>query len=41
MLDDGLLVGGEGGALVKEGADLALELADGPVAFERGDAVQA
>lgn len=34
MLDDGLFVGGKPGALVEQGADLALELTDGPTAFE-------
>lgn len=33
-LDDSLLIGGQPGALVKQGADLALELALGPVALE-------
>lgn len=34
VLDDGLLIGGEAGALVEQGADLPLELADGPAALE-------
>ena len=34
VIDDGFFVRGKGGAVVEEGADLALELADGPVGFE-------
>ena len=32
--DDGLLVGGETGALIKQGADLTTELSHGPVCLE-------